>query len=152
MRYLPILLIVISMASCSRAARRSFLGNWEEVPSINIYATQDRRTFGYFTLVQHQKYWADKLDAAELELMFTNTTSTAVSFNFQINFQLFAYHPRHIPENRGVRNPGYWTYSNAVVVAQPNETVHFGLISDRVASIKDGRIYVRITSPIILER
>jgi hypothetical protein len=45
-------------------------------------------------------------------------------------------------------NPGYWTYSNAVVVAQPNETVHFGLISDRVVSIKDGRFYARVISPV----
>lgn len=148
MRYLTTILIAISMASCSRAARRSFLGNWEEVPTSQIHVTYNRDMIGYFTLVQHQKYWADELDAAELELSFTNTSRMAVSFSFQINFQLLAPHPRHIPSNRGRLNPGYWTYSNAVVVVQPNETVHFGMISDRVVSIKDGRFYVRLTSPV----
>ena len=152
MKHLILILMAISMTSCNRAARRSFLGNWEEQPTAFVHVSYNRRTLGYFTLVQHQKYWADDLHAAELELMFTNTTPSPVSFDYQINFQLTTAFPRYIPSNRGRANPGYWTYSNAVVVAQPNETVHFGLISDRVISIKDGRFYVSVTSPLVIGR
>lgn len=154
MKYLIILSLIL-MCGCSTSARRTFLGNWTEAPETKLHVKDQGNILGYFTIKQHQKYWADELDAADMELMFTNTSNSILSFNFQINFQLRTptqkYHRLGEKVRRGLRYNGYWTYTNAVVRIQPNSSVAFGMISNRIVSIKDGSIYVRLTSPVTYE-
>ena len=151
MKYLLSILIAISFCGCSgMSARRTWLGNWKETAVVKTHVTdRHNKNVGYFTLTQHQVYWADELDNCDLDLTFTNTTSHIVSFNFQLNFALNTYPRKYIRRTnnnrrRGSLYNGYWTYTNAIVKLQPNETMSFGHISDRIVSIKDGRIYARL--------
>lgn len=159
MKYLPFLLIAIILGGCSgMSARRTWLGNWKEAPVVKTHVTDtyNKNVVGFFTLKQHQVYWADELDNCDLELTFTNTTDKIISFNYQINFALNT-HPRKFirrgdnSHRRGSLYSGHWTYTNAVIRVQPNSTTSFGHISDRIVSIKDGGIYCRITNQVTYE-
>lgn len=159
MKHLAILSIAVLMCGCSgMSARRTWLGNWKETATVKTHVNDasNKKVVGHFTLKQHQVYWADELDNCDLELTFTNTTNNIVSFNYQINFNLNVAPRKYIRntnnnQRRGSLFNGYWTYTNACVRVQPNETVAFGHISDRIVSIKDGGIYVRLTSPVTYE-
>jgi hypothetical protein len=104
---------------------------------------------GYFTFTQHQSFFADKLDAANLHLRYTNTTDEYQSFNYRINFQLRTvsmnshYSTRQTYSDRERRN-GYWTYDDAIVRCPPGSSVAIDMISDRIVDIQDGTIQVQI--------
>jgi len=135
-----ILLLSIFLISCGTSARRTFFGSWKESPKITVYQSQPQ---GIFTIVQHQSYWNDSLDSAEMELQYTNMTQSTISFNFQINFQLNTVNTDNKYKlQHGTVYNGYWTYQNAVVNLRPSETISFGTISNRPVSIKDGIISI----------
>jgi len=145
------------MTSCGYTAKRSIFGSWNETAEIKVFVQKSRHNIGYFTLKQDQYYWADELKSCDLSLRFTSTTDYILSFNFDMNFQLRSPPHRYYDYNSSYhhgreRYNGRWTYTNAVVKIQPNETLDFGDISHRIVSIREGRIYVSITSPVTLER
>lgn len=155
MKYISFLVLVILCGCSSVSARRTFLGNWTEVPEVKLHVKNQGKLLGYFTIKQHQKYWADELDACDMELMFTNTTNKVLSFNFQINFSLKTPTQKYRDLSRQVRKGdkynGYWTYTNGIIRSQPNQVVSFDKISDRIVSIKDGSIYIKLTSTVTFE-
>lgn len=155
MKYIIPFVLIILCGCSTVSARRTFLGNWTEAPETRLHVKDQEQILGYFTIKQHQKYWADELDACDMELMFTNTTNRSLSFNFQINFSLKTptqkYRELGSRIRKGSRYNGYWTYTNGVVRVQPNQVVAFGQISDRIVSIKDGSIYIKITSSVTYE-
>jgi hypothetical protein len=139
-----VILCTIFLCSCSGlSARRSFFGNWKETAEI-----KQQVSFGYFTVVQHQVYWADRLDNCEMDISFTNTSRYIVSFNFETTFALsYTFNSYNEHKNRN----GNWTYTNAVMQVKPNQTVSFRNVSKRVVDIKDGVIYFDLSN-IKLER
>jgi len=147
MKYI-LLILLIFLTSCGNSARRSFFGCWKETAQTKVFVVNSS-PLGYFTLTQHQSYQFDNLTEADLELQFTNTTPRYISLNFQINFQLNTVPtngPTTYTNHYGTAYNGYWTYSNSIIRLAPNETLAFGIISNRIVNIKDGTIAVQPSS------
>lgn len=112
---------------------------------------------GHFTITQDQRMIGDKMSSAVMSLEYTNTGKSAISFGFDITFDLqpwetktkpvYNYHTQQQPtsEINPGRYNGRFVYTNAVIDLQPGRTFRFGVISERIVNLNDGTVTITTT-------